>query len=174
MAAVKLADHIGLIYVVAPDEGGPCKIGFTANLQKRMTGIQTGCWIPLRPFGVRVAVMMEGGTKYSTMAMGVAKAGQKIERACHALLREMGLGLVGEWFDLSVKDALAVIDKVARMSGARTITMEQVMSVDIDAGLDPDAKRAQAHFARMMGCVTAYIQHMHGDSEIVRWLDSKT
>jgi hypothetical protein len=42
--------------------------------------------------------------------------------------------------------------------------------VNIDAGLDPTTKQAQYHFAKMMGCVSAFIQHTHGDSEIVKSL----
>lgn len=160
MGNLKLADHIGIVYVVAPGNDGPCKIGYTGNIQKRVANMQQGCWLPLRAFDYRVCVRLSGGTKYATMAMSVSQAARMVEQKAHNVLRDMGFGLAGEWFDITPQEAIQVVDKAARLVEARAITMMQIMSVEIDRGLDADAQKAQMHLAQMMGCVNTYIKSM--------------
>lgn len=80
-----------LVYVIAVRESGPCKIGITRAVDRRITMLQTGNPEKLKAFHTRTA-----------------ENPSKLERQLHDAL--ISKRLVGEWFDISVTDAIAVLE----------------------------------------------------------------
>jgi hypothetical protein len=80
------------LYVIAASESGPVKIGYSAVPEKRVRQLQTGHPQPL-------ALFYQQGTDLASAKL--------IERLVH---RTIGyLRSHGEWFDLTVEDAIAEV-----------------------------------------------------------------
>jgi hypothetical protein len=71
------------VYVVAPQEGFPCKVGVAKNLNSRLCGIQTGNWVELSIH--HVFMCRSKSTAFS------------LEALC--LKRHVDLIIRGEWFN---------------------------------------------------------------------------
>ncbi len=91
------------IYVVAPVDGWPCKVGISTNPMKRVSSLQTACWKQLE-------VAWCG-------FLGTVKQAAALESRAHKSLTEQSLWLHGEWFDLRVTDAKDLIGFEADMAG---------------------------------------------------------
>lgn len=88
-----MASEDTFIYVVGP-AGGPNKVGLTADPQKRLRTLQTGHYLSL-------SVHHSEKVPWSDAAL--------IERLAHDLLKSAHLR--GEWFDISVADAISAINQ---------------------------------------------------------------
>lgn len=152
-----LADHLTLVYVIAPQWEGPCKIGITNNLQRRLAGIQIGNAQPLTIFNFRLAVHSSGAGAYKSLAAATKAGARKLESAAHRVLRDCDLALSGEWFDVNVVEASQVLDKCGALSAVRSLTLEQVVSVDVDAGLDRGMASAQHKLTRALAAAATYV-----------------
>lgn len=77
------------LYVIAPNEAGPSKIGFSNDPDKRVRQLQTGCPERLSLQYVQETTLTEA---------------RRIEKSIHQTLGY--LRKTGEWFDLTVSDAI--------------------------------------------------------------------
>ena len=91
------------IYVVAPIDGWPCKVGISTNPMKRVSSLQTACWKQLE-------VAWCG-------FLGTVKQAADLERRAHQALTNQSLWLHGEWFDLRVDDAKSMVRFEAMLAG---------------------------------------------------------
>ena len=80
-----------VVYVVAGNPAGPCKIGIAGSAKGRVSALQTGNPERLRVWAVVRALKPEA-----------------LERAAHSVLR--GHHLTGEWFSVSVGHAVATLN----------------------------------------------------------------
>jgi hypothetical protein len=81
------------VYIIAADDAGPVKIGFSKNPEKRLKQFQTGHPQPLR---LCHSLAFEG------------KRAKGIERIIHQTINH--LRVQGEWFGLTVADAIAELE----------------------------------------------------------------
>lgn len=91
------------LYIVTPDGNWPCKIGISVNASKRLIGLQTSVWKPLR-----VAKC------YWTATVLQART---LEKAIHKRLTEDNAWLHGEWFAMRPDKATDVVEFVALVEG---------------------------------------------------------
>lgn len=91
------------IYVIAPLDGWPCKIGVSTSPRKRLAGLQTSVWKQLQ-------------VKWCAHLPTVQQA-KALERRCHETLTERSLWLHGEWFDLRPDKAIELVQFEALMAG---------------------------------------------------------
>lgn len=89
----------GSIYIVAPDNDWPCKIGISANPRKRLLQLQTSVWRP-----IQVARC------YWAETMREAK---RLEAAVHRRLTEDSRWLHGEWFDMRPDEAAEMLEFIS-------------------------------------------------------------
>ena len=138
-----LGDHFSVVYIIAPDENGPVKIGRTVNIQERLAALQTGAWLPLRVFHFRLGIRMGIGSQYASMRRAMSSGAASLERLVHRKLDELGFRLIGEWFDLSVPEAIAVLDKCGSSGGVRSITLGQIIQAADMPGADAGVRNAR-------------------------------
>jgi hypothetical protein len=90
------------IYVIAPQTGYPCKIGYASNLGHRLGALQVGCWEKLEihrkvpVFSKSAAIGMERMIHKHLDKHGGIREGQRIR---------------GEWFDIFAEDAYKIIEE---------------------------------------------------------------
>lgn len=123
-----LEDHLCGVYVIAPDPAGPCKIGISANLSDRIQGIQTGCWEPLSIHSFSLCLQKTGSVNFSGIKRSFNAGARSVEAKFHYEMRKMGFGLMGEWFDLSVKDSVDAVRKCAELAECWSLTAADVLS----------------------------------------------
>lgn len=154
-----LLDHITVVYVIGADPDGPVKVGRTSSLPQRMRDIQVGCWAPLRVFGVRfVAAPITDRHKRVSMRAAFQNGAASLEKRAHHKLRELDLGLHGEWFDVSATDALAVLDKVAILGGVRSVGLETLASADLSGRADKQMRQAHMKLLHEATALNMFIQ----------------
>lgn len=127
----EMDDHGAVVYVIAPDENGPCKIGMTQNVGLRLIGIQVGCWMPLAVFSTRICFQRFGGhlgSLWTTMAIGA----KYVEGETHKALKACDVHLHGEWFDVTAAEAAEAIEKSAKNKEAAAITLEQLCDIELE------------------------------------------
>lgn len=78
------------VYVIASSETGPCKVGITHAPEKRLKQLQTG-----HPAKLRIWHLLE------------CEDARRMERIIHDTLKIHRAS--GEWFHLSVEDAIAEV-----------------------------------------------------------------
>lgn len=84
------------VYVVSPDNRWPSKIGISQVPSQRVAGIQTGVWrkVDVAKYGYCMSV----------------KDARALERKVHDTMKQDGLLLYGEWFDIRPDKAFEVIE----------------------------------------------------------------
>jgi hypothetical protein len=95
------------VYVVAPTDGWPCKIGISTCPRKRLSGLQTSVWKQLE-------------VKWCGHLPSV-KSAKALETKCHQTLTDRNLWLQGEWFDLRPDKAVELVQFEAMMLGLELI-----------------------------------------------------
>lgn len=105
------------VYVVAPYLCGPCKIGIAEDMADRLNGLQVGCWLKLH---VAFFAMFYVRDAY----LDLRASALRLEQMTHRNLRGCDVGLEGEWFDVSVKDAIAAVRKTAALNDIVEVTGE--------------------------------------------------
>ena len=117
------ATHLCAIYVIAADANGPSKVGITTDILSRVRSLQTGCWMPLYVYDFRLALPKNmAGMKFN-LAQLAGKGAAMAEADVHAALADCDLRMVGEWFDVSPEEAIAVIDKCAALGEYRSVSL---------------------------------------------------
>lgn len=104
------------IYVVSPDGQWPCKVGISTYAYRRLLGLQTSVWKPLKMMGC-----------YWAKTVAEARA---LEKAVHRRLTEDNVWLHGEWFDMRPNNARDMIEFVALVEGieiSSTIDNQEVI-----------------------------------------------
>lgn len=103
---------LGYVYVVGFEEPGIVKIGSAANPSTRLLELQCGCPFELQ---VKAAVSIHDGDPIL------------VEFAAHRLAKDAHIR--GEWFELSVDEAIAVIIKAARNKKAKFTSAQEAFEV---------------------------------------------
>lgn len=99
------------IYVIAPDENGPVKVGISANPYSRLSALQIGSAAELKVF--------------AAFAVPSKEIALWFEGCFHDTQRQRRIR--GEWFDLSAPDAAIVIQLHVRWSLERSgLTPEEI------------------------------------------------
>ena len=156
--AFRASSHAPIIYVIAADPDGPVKIGVTKNVWRRVSTLQVGCWLRLKAYAFRMAF------RRGDFAVGVAfrdsldEGAGAVERECHKKLKEIGLHLCGEWFDISVPEAIAVVEKCGPMVGAKVFSIEQIAGENTDAGIDAGVEKSQTRLVKEMLRISRMMQ----------------
>lgn len=96
------------LYVIAPLDGWPCKIGISTNPLKRINALQTSVWKQLE-------------VKWCGF-VGTTNIARSLERRCHEALTEQAKWLHGEWFDLRPDKAIELIGFEAALAGVELVT----------------------------------------------------
>lgn len=112
------------LYVITPFKDGPCKVGFTKNLPKRLDTLQVGNWNRL--FVAYSSHFYIPSSRGATLGLGemfvtAERAACKIEKATHKTLDGRGLHISGEWFACGPDEAIAAIKAVADVIGAKPV-----------------------------------------------------
>lgn len=105
------------IYVIAPADGWPCKIGISTAPRKRVAGLQTACWKQL-------------DVKWCGFLANVQQA-KELERRAHRALTDQAKWLHGEWFDLRPDKAVDLVQFEAALGGMEVQT-------ELPAGISRD------------------------------------
>lgn len=96
-----LGDGVGdqcAVYVIAPEDETPIKIGHARNCILRLKGLQTQHWVDLM---IYEAVWLP------------KEEAKKVEKKCHAILIKKGRRLRGEWFDITAEEGARLVSEVA-------------------------------------------------------------
>lgn len=88
-----------VVYVVGWQESGPCKIGITDNLDKRLKQLQTGCPYKLVAF--------------QTFPLFNKELTKKLESMAHERLG--AFRMQGEWFSLDSKSCIDSVSTLANL-----------------------------------------------------------
>lgn len=91
------------VYIIAPIDGWPCKIGISTNPMKRVNTLQTSVWKQLE-------------VKWCGYLTTVHDA-RKLESRSHRVLSDLAKWLHGEWFDLRPDRAADLVEFEAMMGG---------------------------------------------------------
>jgi hypothetical protein len=91
------------VYVIAPIDGWPCKIGVSTYALKRVIGLQTSVWKQLE---IKFCGFVEN-----------TRAAREIEQRCHRSLTDQAKWLHGEWFDLRPDAAMELVKFEAELAG---------------------------------------------------------
>jgi hypothetical protein len=147
------ARHIAVVYVIAPDENGPSKIGFTTDIGRRLVALQVGCWLPLQVHDIRLSIPKFEAQQTFNILQQAEVGARMAESAAHVALTECDLRLTGEWFDVTPKEAMQVIDKAGQGAKYRVVSVEHLASAFTSVSLDP--YNARIHKALLKGLVDA-------------------
>lgn len=129
--------HSPVVYILGADGDGPVKIGTSSDLARRALSLQTGNPLPLLVLGFRLVMPkhLPPGRDCDTVRH-LVEGSAKLENKAHLELHNMGLRLMGEWFDVTAEESAAVLDKAAPLVGCRTFSTAWLLSEG--ARLDPE------------------------------------
>lgn len=96
------------IYIIAPIDGWPCKIGISTSPVKRINGLQTSVWKQLE-------------VKWCGYLASVHEA-RELEKRSHMALTSLAKWLHGEWFDLRPDKAAELVAFEAAIAGIEVTT----------------------------------------------------
>lgn len=119
------------IYIVTTEDGFPCKVGVTNKLRERVGQIQTGNWNKLKASWFSFVLNEDWRAGRLSIWAAFNTAAPRLERAVHRTLRELDLGLEGEWFAISDEDCRKVIAKVAEETGLRLAGIEILEGIEM-------------------------------------------
>ena len=151
-----LEKHLSIVYVIAPDENGPCKIGITANLQERLHGLQPGCWLPLRAHAVRACFRRD--LTIESLAKAMSSGARKVEEAVHRELTACDVRLCGEWFDISAGEAVQAIEVAAKKNECAAVSLSDLARIELpDTGVNGPAARVQMRLLKQLSNIGAFM-----------------
>jgi len=157
-------DHIALVYVIGTHQDGPVKIGLTSQIVSRVLTLQIGNPDRLKIFGARFASKVRNDTIRTPSLRACFRFGaEALERLVHAQLDEFDLRLIGEWFDISAKEALQVIEKVSQKEGIRCVGLEHLAGADISGRADAAMGAVHNKLLHEAFAIQTYI-HQHNNA----------
>lgn len=160
--------HAHVVYVMGIDEDGPVKIGISSDIARRVLSLQTGNPMPIRVFGLRLAMpMVIPAGRMVNIPLHLKHGASALENHIHLELTKMGLRMMGEWFDISSVEAIHVIEKCASQVRLRAISANWLACGD--AKMDPEfgwiadklssiALTAQAQAARVNRVALTFLE----------------
>ena len=101
------------VYVIAPDEGDVCKIGYATSPICRLSGVQNGNWLQLR-----LRFLLWGYANKVVMAA---------ERLALDKARQQGIRLKGEWLSVPPRQGAVLLCEAAREVGLQPVTSETLI-----------------------------------------------
>lgn len=155
---IALADHYVGLYLIAPTDDGPTKVGVSGNLQARILALQIGSWLPLQIYGFRLAMFKRGASRYPSIRTEFYSAAMAVETTTHQTLRDLGFGMSGEWFDVSPAEALLVMKKCAAIRDAGVLGVEDLAGLDLGGRSDVQMLRSRNKLVRGLAQVNSYIR----------------
>ena len=106
------------VYIIAPDAAGPCKVGISCDIATRIKSIQVGCWVQLFVYSLSYVFRPIPGVAGAAKSfVELSDCAAMVEAGAGRVFGECDVMLHGEWADVSVDDARAVIEKVADSLG---------------------------------------------------------
>jgi T5orf172 domain len=163
VTGTELSVHYCMVYAIAASEDGPTKIGVSQNIQSRVAQLQIGSWEQLKPYGFRLALPKSGGTNKISMAASLKEGAFALEKHAHKVLREMGLGLTREWFDVTPSEALAVLDKCGQIGHVSSLSLSLLAAAESNSGLDARMRHAHLKLLRALATVNVYVKRAIDD-----------
>lgn len=155
---VALADHYVGLYLIAPTDEGPTKVGISGNLHERANSIQIGAWLPLKIYAFRLAMFKRGASRYPSMRNEFYAAACAVEATTHQTLRDLEFGLSGEWFDVTPREALLVMKKCAEIRDAGILGVEELAGIDLVGRPDVSMMRSRNRLVRGLAQINSYIR----------------
>lgn len=107
-------EPVSAVYVIGCRRTNAVKIGIAGDVISRIAQLQTGYPFPLKLFGA-----------YYTKRQWA----EKLERACHDKLKEFGLHLKGEWFEIEPDDGVRLVEKMARDASRAILSAGEMGSI---------------------------------------------
>lgn len=128
------------LYVITTEDQWPSKIGITDNMAQRLDHLQVGSWLHLSvvafwfPYTSIKMDELNLDKRLRVNRMNTARlASQVMERAVHRKLKEFDLHVRGEWFDITAKEAIEVVLKVAKTDGFRLVHPKDILAAKPEA-----------------------------------------
>ena len=107
-------EPVSAVYVVGFRRTNAVKIGIAGDVISRIAQLQTGYPFPLKLFGA-----------YYTKRQWA----ERLERACHDKLKEFGLHLHGEWFEIEPDDGVKLVEKMAKDADRAILSAGEMGSI---------------------------------------------
>lgn len=118
------------IYIITTEDGFPCKVGVTNDLDQRVQQLQIGNWHKLRASWFSFVVGHDWRIRKLNFWAAFSNAAVDLEVITHRKLKELDLHLSGEWFGIGEDDCIKVINKVAEESGLRLVGIEVLTGLE--------------------------------------------
>jgi hypothetical protein len=138
-----------MIYIASGEDGFPCKIGFSQDLENRLVMMQIGNWERIVIRHAFFVLDKEARGLKGINHNALLSAARALETACHRQMKELDLHLRGEWFSVDSEDALSVLKKVADAKGFRIASAHDVLAFDPGVLIRSDEKMAWRQVAEM-------------------------
>lgn len=122
------------VYIIAPGEDGPCKVGVANDIAERIRMLNIGNWHDLRlawfSYVHKRAEHVGSTPTYQRAAMfeGLSACANALEARAHREMKAMDLHIRGEWFMVTPEECIAVVEKC--------ISKEEMHSVGMLEALD--------------------------------------
>lgn len=145
------------VYVVDYYEAFVCKVGVSSDVNQRMEALKTSNWEKFRLADFVFPLKAKASTGQSDDYNALRTSSFSLERLVHEKLKELDLHIRGEFFEITAKDASAVIRKVADQNGFKLATPYQILGADYD--LDnalPQDRMTFFEMANAAGVVAEY------------------
>ena len=152
-----LGDHVCGLYCVAPGADGPTKIGVTNNVQRRVAGMQTGYWAPLRVYGFRLVLPQGEINRYKSLQAAFKAGAFALERRVQIEMRRHDLALLGEWYDLTSSEAFDVIDKCGEMYDLKSVSISRLAGSETMFPADEKTQAVQKRLLKSLAEVSVYV-----------------
>jgi len=141
-----------MVYICAPEDGFPVKIGVSNDLVRRLAGLQPGVWHDLQMREAFFALKPQSRedewlsassyNAYGKDAHATIAGARALEAACHRKLRDLDCHMRGEWFAITVEEAVKAVLKVAKLHGMAAVPVRSVLHYDSDALSRADDRKA--------------------------------
>ncbi len=146
------------LYVMNYVDEGICKIGVTSDLPARFDCISGYYWgkIEVSYFCFPYLSQKVGRSPIDDENIFKMSA-VSLERECHAKLKELGLHLRGEYFELFPEEAEALVKKVADLGGYKLASPVDIAAADMSSIVIPQERDIYLSMANAAGVVIEFM-----------------
>lgn len=140
------------VYVANYQGEGVCKIGVTSDPRARIAALRGGTWVPVEFSAFFFAYAPSD--RFETLPDDYSilmKSAYLFEKCCHDKLKELGLHLQYEFFEIGPVDAIAAIRKIAKLNGFRLAEPQDILAAGIDLDSRGDDRLAFLQMANAAG-----------------------
>ena len=124
------------IYVVTTLDGWPSKVGFSEDVGSRLREMQSGNWHELVAYDFWIPFKFSEDFRKAENFNAVTISARALERHVHDQMRELGLSIRGEWFDVDADTASEIVRKVAKNEGFNLATLDILTKYNFNMGVD--------------------------------------